>query len=129
MKRRKDRLQTREVRREQVSIAGEAEYIVARAMAEDARIISLRPLVFFSTPTGDAWMLDAEDGLALQLAAAKTRLPCAIIETPEHFAIEWPGKFRIDGETMIFTDNAGTVRRIVGYPAQQIVAALARARS
>ena len=64
MKRRKDRLQRREVRREQVSIAGEAEYIVARAMAEDARIISLRPLVFFSTPTGDAWMLDAEDGLA-----------------------------------------------------------------
>jgi hypothetical protein len=129
VKRRKDRLQTREVRWEEVSITGEAEYIVARAMAEDARIVSLPPLVFFSTTTGDAWILDAEDGLAVQLAVAKTRLPFAITETPERFAIEWPGTFRIDGDTMVFTDKAGRVRTIVGYPTQQIMAALARARS
>ena len=129
MNRRKDRLQTREVRWEEVSITGEAEYIVARAIAEDARIVSLPPLVFFSTTTGDAWILDAEDGLAVQLGAAKTQLPFAITETPERFAIELPGTFRIDGETMIFTDKAGRVRTIVGYPTQQIVAALARARS
>lgn len=65
MKRRKGRLQTREVRWEEVSIAGEADYIVARAMAEDSRVVSLPPLVFFSTTTGDAWVLDAEDNLAL----------------------------------------------------------------
>ncbi|MBI2526119.1 MAG: hypothetical protein HYY95_25720 [Candidatus Rokubacteria bacterium] len=129
MNRRKDRLQTREVRWEEVSITGEAEYIIARAIAEDARIVSLPPLVFFSTTTGDAWILDAEDGLAVQLAAAKTRLPFTITETPERFAIEWPGTFRIDGGTMIFADKAGRVRTIVGYPTQQIVAALARARS
>jgi hypothetical protein len=128
LKRRRNRLQTREVRWEEVSITGEAEYIVARAMAEDARIVSLPPLVFFATTTGDAWILDAEEGLAVQLAAAKTRLPFAITETPERFAIEWPGTFRLDGDTMIFADKGGRVRAIVGYPTQQIVAALARAR-
>ena len=107
----------------------EAEYIGARAMAEDARVVSLPPLVFFSTTTGDAWMLDAEDSLALQLVAAKTRLPVAITETPERFAIEWPGTFRIEGDAMIFTAKAGRVRTIVGYPTEQIVEALARARS
>ena len=93
MKRWKGRLQTREVRREELSIAGEADYIVARAMAEDARVLSLQPLVLFSTGTGDAWMLDAEDSLALPLAAAGTRLPFVITETLERFAIEWAGSF------------------------------------
>jgi hypothetical protein len=129
VKRRKHRLQTRRIRWERDSITEEAEYIGARAVAEDARIVSLPPLVFFSTTTGDAWILDAEDNLALQLVAAKTRLPAAITETPERFAIEWPGTFRIDGDAMIFTEKTGRVRTIVGYPTDQIREALARARA
>jgi len=129
MKRRKGRLQVQEIRWREVSIAGESDYIVARAMAEDARIVTLPPLVFFSTQTGDAWVLDAEDSLALPLAAAGTRLPFVITETPERFAIKWAGKFRIEGEHMIFTDNAGTLRTIIGYPTREIAAALGRARS
>jgi hypothetical protein len=128
VKRRKGRLQVRQVSWGEVSIAGEADYIVARAMAEDTRVITLQPLVFFSTATGDAWVLDAEDSLALPLAAAKTRLPFAITETPERFAIEWAGTFRIEGELMIFADKADRLRTIVGYPTREIVAALARAR-
>ena len=84
-------------------------------------------LVFFSTATGDTWVLDAEDNLALPLAAAGTRLPFAITETPERFAIEWAGTFRIQGELMIFADNAGRLRTIIGYPTRDIAAALARA--
>ncbi len=128
MKRRKGRLQTREVQWDKVSIAGEADYIVARARAEDARVVSLGPLVFFSTETGDAWVLDAEDNLALQLAAARTRLPFAITETRERFAIEWPGTFRIEGDLMTVADKAGGLRTIIGYPTREIAAALARAK-
>ena len=84
--------------------------------------------MFFSTATGDAWVLDAEDSLALPLAAAGTRLPFALAETPEGFAIEWAGRFRIEGEHMIFAANAGTLRTIIGYPTQEIAAALNRAR-
>src|SRR5262245_45200726 len=129
MKRRRDPLQTREVRSEDVSITGEAEYIIARAMAEDARIVSLRPLVFFSTSTGDAWVLDAEDELALQLAPAGTRLCYVITGTPERFAIEWPGTFRIDRDTIVCAEHAGRVRTIVEDRTRQISAAVARAGS
>ena len=128
MKRRKRRLQTREIPWAEVSIAGEADYIVARAMAADARVVTLQPLVFFSTATGDAWVLDAEDNLALPLAAAGTRLPFAIAETPERFAIEWAGTFLIEGELMIFADRAGGARTIIGYPTREIAEALVRAR-
>jgi hypothetical protein len=128
LKRRKRLLHTREVRWEEASIAGEADYVVVRAMAEDARVVSLGPLVFFSTATGDAWVLDAEDDLALQLAAAGTRLPFEITETLERFAIEWAGTFRIEGEQMIFADKSGRLRVIIGYPTREIAAALARAR-
>jgi hypothetical protein len=62
--RRRGRFQTREVRWKEVSIAEESLYIVAQAMVGDARVVSLPPLVFFSTATGDAWVLDAVDGLA-----------------------------------------------------------------
>jgi hypothetical protein len=98
-------------------------------MAEDARVVSLGSLVFFSTETSDAWMLDAEDNLALPLAAAGTRLPFTITETPERFAIQWAGRFRIDGDLMTFGDNTGRVRTIIGYPTREISAALARARA
>jgi hypothetical protein len=54
--------------REQVSIQSEVKYIVRRAAERDAWVVTLGPLVFFSTETGDAWMLDPADGLALCLA-------------------------------------------------------------
>jgi len=129
VKRRRGRLQTRETSLEEVSVTRETDYIVGRAIAGDSRVVSLQPLVFFSTPTGDAWMLDAEDSLALPLAAAGARLPFSITETTDRFAIEWAGRFRIDGERMIFVDNAATVRTIIGYPTREIAAALARARA
>ena len=128
MKRRKGKLQSREVRAHDLSIAGEANYVVARAMAKECCVVSLAPLVFFSTMTGDAWVLDANDNSALQLAAAGERLPFAISETSEHFAIEWPATFRFEGERMLVRDDAGGARTIIGYPSREITAAMARAR-
>jgi hypothetical protein len=43
--------------REQINIRSEVEYIVRRAAERDARVVTLGTLVFFSTETGDAWML------------------------------------------------------------------------
>jgi hypothetical protein len=129
VKRRRPRLQTREIRWDKASITKEVEYISARAMAEDARVVALPPLVFFSTTTGDAWILDAEDNLALQIAAAKTKLPVTITETPERFAIEWPGTFRIEGDALIFAEKTGRARTIIGYPTEHIMEALTRARA
>ena len=42
----------------QLRLAQEIKYIQRRAAAYDARFVTVGPLVFFSTQTGDAWMLD-----------------------------------------------------------------------
>jgi hypothetical protein len=64
MIRRKQRL----LSRDEVSINREADYIIKKAQAHDSRVVGLGSLVFFSTQTGDAWMLDPTDSLAVCLA-------------------------------------------------------------
>jgi hypothetical protein len=52
----------------QLRLAQEIKYIQRQAAAYDARFVTVGPLVFFSTQTGDAWMLDPSDHLAARLA-------------------------------------------------------------
>ena len=65
---RASKTQHRILNREQISISREAEYIISRAKEYDSRVVSFGPLVFFSSETGDAWMIDPEDHFALWLA-------------------------------------------------------------
>jgi hypothetical protein len=44
-------------------LADEVDYIQRRAAEHDERIVTVGQLVFFSTETGDAWLLDALDHL------------------------------------------------------------------
>ena len=64
------------------------DYIIARAAQFDSRVVTLGQLVFFSTASGDALMLDPEDGLAFKLAEAGNRNPAKIVETANRFTIE-----------------------------------------
>lgn len=52
---------------------------------------TLGPLLFFSTETGDAWVLDPADHLALCLARDGEPLPANIIETPDTVRVCRPG--------------------------------------
>lgn len=130
MSRRKRKLlaERRIVRQEEISIAAEVNHIVKRAIAGQGCVVSLGRLVFFATVSREAWLLDAEDDLALELARAGRRLPVTITESPERFTIEWGGTFRIDGEVMTFTNALGCSRSAIGYPVREIAKALDRAR-
>jgi hypothetical protein len=114
----------RMIRRDQISITGEADYVVERAGARETRIVCMGPLVFFSTATGDAWVLDGDDHLALCLAVDGNRQPVTIFETPSQFGIEWTGTFEIDRDVMIYHDRNGETRTILGYPTKAILVAL-----
>ena len=103
----------------------EVDYIVARAAQLDSRVFTLGQLVFFSTASGDAWMLDPEDGLALKLAEAGDRNPVKIVETANRFAIEWTASYRLDGEAFVTMDASGQ-RVILGYPVQEVTLAQRR---
>jgi hypothetical protein len=124
---------SRKVRYSQVSlkqpnvVLREVDYIVARAAQFDSRVVTLGQLVFFSTATGDAWMLDPEDGLALKLAEAGNRNPVKIVETANRFAIEWTASYRLDGDAFVTMDGSGQ-RVILGYPVEDVALAQQRIR-
>ena len=102
-------------------LADEVRHIQKCAARHDGRIVTLGQLIFFSTETGDAWLLDSEDGLAAPLARDGDPEPIHIEETETNFSIEWRGNYRIEGAAFIFVDRKtrGT-RAILGYPTQKL---------
>jgi hypothetical protein len=102
-------------------LAGEVRYIQNRAADRHARIVTLGPLVLFSTETGDAWLLDPADHLALRLARDGDPLPAHIEETGTTFAIGWTGQYRIEGPAFVCLDQQNRrVATILGYPTQKL---------
>jgi hypothetical protein len=76
---------------------------------------------FPCTQTGDAWLLDAEDKLAAQLARDGDPEPIDIEESDTTFSIDWKGSYRIDGVAFIYSDRRrGGMRAILGYPTQKL---------
>jgi hypothetical protein len=127
-KRRKPRCSRQVLSRDQISISREADYISSRAENHEARLVTLGGLILFSTETGDAWVLDPEDGLALCVARAGDPQPFTITETPTTFGIEWAANYRIEGTMFIVAERSGQVRSILGYPTHAIMQAARRVR-
>ena len=104
-------------------LAGEVQYIQRRAANYDSRIVTIGPLLLFSTETGDAWVLDPADHLAMPVAREGEPLPVHIEDAERSFTIDWTGQYRIDGDAFVYADkDARTVRTILGYPIRLIAA-------
>ena len=102
-------------------LADEIRYIQRRAAEHDGRWVTVNSLALFSTDTGDAWLLDPEDHLAARLARDGEAEEVYFEETETRFAIRWKGKYRIDGDAFVYTDNhSGRVVTILGYPIRRI---------
>lgn len=114
--------------RQSLHLAKEVSTIQRRTADQDERIVSIGPLVFFSTNTGDAWMLEPADHLAVRLARGGDPLPVLIEETEERFAIGWQGRYRFDGDTFLYEDNeSGSVSAISGYPIKHLLRVISAA--
>jgi hypothetical protein len=122
------RIKQQVLSREQIDITGEAKYIVERARNFDARIVTLGPLVLFSTETGDAWMLDTQDGLALCLALEGEKQPFTIVETSANFSVEWGASYHIDGDRFVVISQPDRVQTFFDYPVAEIARAIRRTR-
>ena len=102
-------------------LADEVRHIQKCAARHHGRIVTLGQLIFFSTETGDAWLLDTEDALAAPLARDGDPEPIHIEETDANFTIEWKGSYRIEGTAFIYTEgNRGRMRAILGYPTHKL---------
>jgi hypothetical protein len=105
-----------------VHLAEEVRYIQRWAAARDGRIVTIGPLLLFSTAGGDAWLLDPADRLATRIAQDGDPLPVHIDETKTSFAIGWQGHYDIAGDAFIFNDTeSGRVTTILGYPTRRII--------
>lgn len=102
-------------------LADEVRYIQRRAAQSDGRIVSVGPLILFSTETGDAWMLDPVDHLATPIARQRTALSVHIEDTHQNFAVQWTGNYQIDGDLFLYREkDSGNTRTIFGYPTARI---------
>ena len=102
-------------------LSDEVRYIQRRAAQCDSRIVTIGPLLLFSTETGDAWMLDPSDQLAAPIARDGDALSVHIEDTDTKFAVGWKGIYRIHGAAFVFQDkDSGNVLTILGYPTQRI---------
>ena len=111
----------RTIERKDFQLADEIRYIQRRAAEHDPRWVTVGPLALFSTETGDAWLLDSEDHLAVRSARDGDPEDVYFEETETRFAIGWKGKYRIDADAFIYIDkDSGRVVTILGYPIQRI---------
>jgi len=102
-------------------LADEIRYITRRAAEHDGRVVTIGQLTLFSSETGDAWIVDREDHLALRLARQGDPEPFHIEETETSFAIDWKGNYRIEGAAFIYTDrDTGRTTTVIGYPTDKL---------
>jgi hypothetical protein len=102
-------------------VVDEVRYIQKKAANHDSRVVGFGQLVLFSTETGDAWLLDVSDQLAVRVARDGSPEPIQLEESDTNFAIGWKGNYHIDGPAFIYMDReTGRVTTILGYPTQAI---------
>jgi hypothetical protein len=102
-------------------LAEEIDYIQSRAAEHDGRLVTVGPLVLFSTQTGDAWLLDPADHLAARVARDGDPEELYFEETDSSFAIGWKGNYQIDGDAFVFIDrDTARVTTILGYPTRRL---------
>jgi hypothetical protein len=102
-------------------LAEEIDYIQSRATEHVGRLVTVGPVVLFSTETGDAWLLDPADHLAARVARDGDPEELYFEETDSSFAIGWKGNYQIDGDAFVFIDrDTARVTTILGYPTRRL---------
>jgi len=106
-------------------LADEVRYIQNKAAEHDGRLVTLGQLILFSTDTGDAWLLDVTDQLAVRLARDGDPEPIHLEETDTSFAIGWRGRYHIEGDP---PSSTPIVTPVESPPSSAILRRRSRAR-
>jgi hypothetical protein len=102
-------------------LADEVHYIQRRATEHDSRIVSIGQVVLFSSESGDAWMLDPSEQLAVRLASDGHAEPIHIEDTETTFTVAWTGEYRIVGPAFLYTDrDSRRLTTLFGYPTRKL---------
>jgi hypothetical protein len=103
------------------NLADEVAYIQGQAADHVGRIVTIGPVVLFSTKSGDAWLLDPADHLATPLARDGEALPVSIVDAEKTFSVAWRGQYEITGDVFTFHDaESRRVTALLGYPTRSL---------
>jgi hypothetical protein len=114
------RPQKRHSRQTKVNITKEANHIIRCAQNGDGRVVAMGQFIFFSTATGDAWLLEPGEQLAMELARHGEEQAFTILETPHNVAIKWELAYQIRDGSFITISEKGRITTIQGYPIDEI---------
>jgi len=102
-------------------LADEVSYIQRRAAEHDSRIVSIGQVVLFSSESGDAWMLDPSEHLAVRLASEGQPEPIHLEDTDTTFTVAWTGQYRIEGPAFLYTNrDSRRLTTMFGYPTRKL---------
>jgi hypothetical protein len=106
----------------EANYTGEARAVQTAAAQRSTHVVRVEQIVFFSTYTGDAWMLDAKDRSAACLARDGEPLPIPIVEeSSASLSVQWKAEYRIDGDAFTVSElDGGSSHTMVGYPTAEI---------
>jgi regulator of protease activity HflC (stomatin/prohibitin superfamily) len=110
-----------------VSLLGEITKIQQEAAHFKTRVYQLGVFVFFSMENGDAWVLEATDSDAVQVASQGQPHQPPVTEDNERIVVDWSHNFALQKKQLFMTGyNDGAEEEILAAPTQQISAALRR---
>ncbi|RWX45485.1 hypothetical protein H206_02148 [Candidatus Electrothrix aarhusensis] len=110
-----------------VSLLGEIAKIQQDAFNFKARVYQLGVFIFFSIENGDAWVLEATDSDAVQVATEGQPHKPPVTEDKERIVVDWSHNFDLQDKRLFMTEYSdGTEKEITAAPTQQINAALRR---
>lgn len=84
-------------------LTDEVRHMQRRAAERRGPIVTIGPLLLFSTDSGDAWILDPADHLSTRIAEEGVPRPVQINETEPSFVVGWQGTYEILGTAFVFS--------------------------
>jgi len=112
-----------------VSLRDEIEKMQNTAALGKQILKELGVFVFFSTASGDSWMLEVSDGDALQLSEGGVKKEVNLEERDDNVEIDWTHRFEIrDKQFLTITYKTDEEELHREYPCQAIHAAMKRIR-
>lgn len=108
-----------------VTLTQTVSALQAAAAAREETFGTTGVFVLFSTAQGDAWLLEATEMDAVQVASAGEAIMVEIEEGPETLAVNWTHSFTVQADGLALTAYADQGEsRLPDCPLQQIGAAI-----
>lgn len=112
--------------RQEITVSEEVAKFQQRAARGEASLQATGVFIYCSTADGDAWLFEATENDALQLACGKKAIPVEISEDQDEIGIKWSHQFEIKDqrlETRAYADNS--IESHTNYPVSAIKAEIA----